>query len=149
MVFYYKMSQMVLALIHLLLTSGNICQEHEVGFNLLLAVYGGFVFSLLSLFPWSKRENEKELQSVGNTSFPKKRNFWSRVVSTPCPFDFGSKNDVKHVRENWKGDKKYLGSGSMLVWTICICMGISNANSNSGIHPTSCCPLWLKYFSMK
>lgn len=149
MVFYYEMSQMVLALIHLLLTSGNICQEQEGGFNLLFAVYGGFVFSLLSLFPSSKRENEKELQSVVNTSFPKKRSFWSRVVSTPCPFDFGSKNDVKHVTENWKGDKKYLGSGSMLVWAICICMGISNANSNSGIQPTSCCPLWLKYFSMK
>lgn len=34
------------------------------------------------------------------------------------PFDFGRKSYVNHVREscdNWKGDKKCLGSGSMLV----------------------------------
>lgn len=89
------------------------------GCNLLLAVYGGLVFSLLFFFPHEGKEKiEKELQSLGSTSFLKKSSFCSRVISTPTLSDFGRNNDVNCVRENcdnWKGDRKHSGSGSVLV----------------------------------
>lgn len=112
------------------------------GFNLLLPVYGGFVFSLLFYPHEAKERMKRNCNCLGTpSSFSKKRSFCGRVVSTPCPLWFWEEKWCKpYEGELWwlEGWQKCLGSGSMLVWAICICMGISNANSNLEIHPTSC-----------
>lgn len=107
------MSQIFLVLVHLLLTSRNICQEH--GKRLQSSFDCSWrICPLPSFFPHEgKEEIEKELQSLGSSGFLKS-SFCSSVLSTLSPFNIGRKKDVNYVRENcnnWEGDGNCLGSG--------------------------------------
>lgn len=77
------MSQIVLVLIDLLLTSGNICQEHG---ERLQSTFDWRICLFPSFFPHEGKEKiERELQSFGSTGFLKKSSFCNRVISTPHP----------------------------------------------------------------
>lgn len=74
------MSQIIIVLVHLLLTSANICQEHG---ERLQSTFDSLwrICLFPSFFPHEGNEKvEKELQSLRSTSFLKKRSFCSRVI---------------------------------------------------------------------